>query len=395
MVVRPAAGGMKEHVLALSAGLIEAGHSVEVAAPADSAVAEAAAAAGLAVRAIPLVGPLHPLHDSAAIAALRGVVHAGGYDLVHAHGFKAGFVGRLGARLGGARAFVLTAHNHVLFRGDTQGSAKSRYRFVERSLSGLVTRYIAVSDSICRELVEGYGLPAERVTTIYNGVDPAPFTAPTDRAMARATLSLPADDVVVVGLAARFSAQKGLRHLIAAVPTLREELRALGREVVVVIGGSGPLESELREQAVAVEASGTIRWPGYVTDMPAFLSALDVYVSPAETEALGIGLIEAALAEVPTVATNVGGVSEVVVEDETGLLVPAANPKALAAAVAAFVRRPERARAMARAARERCLVEFAPERMIARTLEVYAEALPEGSAGLSDALAEGAGAASS
>ena len=375
MVVRPAAGGMKEHLLALSAGLRAAGHDVEVAAPPGSDVVEAARDAGLLVHPIPLVGPLHPLHDPAAIAAVRKVVRAGHFDLVHAHGFKAGFVGRLGAKLGGARVFVLTAHNHVLFRDDTPASTKSRYRAVERLLAGLVTSYIAVSESIRRELVEGYGLPADKITTVHNGVDPAPFLAPQDRAAARAELGLLAPDAVVVGLAARFSAQKGLRHLVDAVPLLRAELRGDGRELVVVIGGSGPLESALREQAVAVEASGSLRWPGHVASVPALLSALDVYVSPAETEALGIALIEAALAGVPTVATDVGGVSEVIVDGETGLLVPPCDPEALAHAVAQLVRDPGQASALARAARERCLREFAPERMVERTLAVYADAI--------------------
>lgn len=377
MVVRPAAGGMKEHLLALSAGLISAGHEVEVAAPGGSDVAEAVSADGMRVHPIPLVGPLNPMRDPAAIAAVRKVVRVGGFDVIHAHGFKAGFVGRLGARLGGARTFVLTAHNHVLFRDDTPPSAKSRYRLVERSLRGLVTRYIAVSDSIRRELIDGYGLPADKITMVHNGVDPAPFLALQDRGAARSALGLPAGDAIVVGLAARFSAQKGLRHLVDAVPLLRSELHADGREVVVVIGGSGPLDSDLREQAVAVEASESLRWPGQVDDIPAFLSALDVYASPAETEALGMALIEAALAGVPMVATNVGGVPEVVIDGETGLLVAPADPSALAHAVAELVRDPDRAHALAAAARERCLREFAPERMIERTLSVYAEALAD------------------
>lgn len=370
MVVRPAAGGMKEHVLALAAGLAAGGHEVEVATPAGSDVAAAAAAAGFPVHEVPLVGPLHPLYDPRAIVAIRHVVREGRFDLVHAHGFKAGFVGRLGAMLGGAKAVVVTAHNHVLSRTDTPSSARARYRSVERSLAGLVNRYIAVSDSIRRELVDGYGLPAERVVTVHNGVEPAPFLAPQDRAVARAELGLPAE-APVVGLAARFSTQKGLRHLIDAVPLLCAEMP----DLLVVIGGTGPLESELREHAAAVEATGSLRWPGYVEDIARFLSALDVYVSPAETEALGIALIEAGLAEVPTVATNVGGVPEVVLDAETGVLVPPADPAALAGATLALLRDPEHARALATAARERCLREFAPALMVERTLAVYAEAL--------------------
>ena len=372
MVVRPAAGGMKGHVLALADGLARAGHTVEFAVPPGTDVAEAARVAGRVVHPIPLVGPLHPVADPRAVSALRSVVLDGGFDLVHAHGFKAGFVGRLGARLGGATAFVVTAHNHVLYRDETSRAAKWRYRTVERALARYVTRYIAVSDSIRGELVDAYGLPAERVVTVHNGVDAAPFDAPQDRTSARAALGLPAE-APVVGLAARFSSQKGLRYLVEAA----SELVGAEPALRVVIGGSGPLESELREAAVAFGAAGSIVWPGYVSDMARFLAALDVYVSPAVTEALGIGLIEAALACVPTVATDVGGASEVVLADTTGVLVPPCDPHALAQATLALLRDPERARTLASAARERALSAFSPERMVAETIAVYEAALAE------------------
>ena len=270
-------------------------------------------------------------------------------------------------------SIVVTAHNHVLSRQDTSATTKSLYRAVERSLVDLTACYIAVSDSIGRELVEAYGIPADKVAIVHNGIDPKPFLAPQDRESARAELNLPSPDTAVVGLAARFSSQKGLRHLVAAIPDLREGLHTDGRELVVVIGGTGPLDAELREQAAALEVSGSLRWPGHVHSVPRFLSALDVYVSPADTEALGIGLIEAAIAQVPTVATKVGGVPEVVIDAETGVLVPAGDVAALARAVLGLLRDPERAAALARSARERCVEEFALTRMIGNTLAVYAD----------------------
>ena len=133
MVVRPAAGGMKEHVLALSQGLVGDGHAVEIAAPAGSDVSAAAREAGFVVHEIPLVGPLHPMRDPQAISALRRVLVARDYDVVHAHGFKAGLVARLAVALVSASkrpCMVVTAHNHVLFRDDTPASTKRRYRLV-------------------------------------------------------------------------------------------------------------------------------------------------------------------------------------------------------------------------------------------------------------------------
>ena len=373
MVVRPATGGMKEHVLALSSGLRALGHEVDVAAPTDSDVFAAARAAQISTHAIPLVGPLNPLKDAAAVATVRRLVSAGGFDVVHAHGFKAGFVGRIATRLAGGAPFVVTAHNHVLERDETSGAAKTRYRTVERALARYVTRYIAVSESIRRELIEGYGLADARVVTIRNGIDAAPFLRPRDVTAARASLGLPLD-ARVIGLAARFSSQKGLRHLIAALPELR-----LGEpRVLAAFGGSGPLESELREQAAALEVGGAIRWLGYVSDVPGFLAALDVYVSPAETEALGIGLIEASAAALPIVATDVGGAGEVVVDGVTGVLVPSRDSSSLAHATLALLRDPERARSLGAAARERAVSDFGSERMVDQTARTYADAIAEG-----------------
>ena len=370
MVVRPASGGMKEHVLALARGLAERGHTIQIAAPAASDVAVSANAEGFIVHPVPIAGPLHPFDDPRAIAALRRILRDGDFDLVHAHGFKAGFVGRLGAALAGSTPFIVTAHNHVLRRDETSRGAKWRYHAVERALSGLVAHYIAVSESIRAELVEDYGLAADRVTTVHNGVAPGPFLAEQDRARCRAALGVP-EGAPTFGLAARFSTQKGLRHLIAAL----HDVRRAAPGALLLLGGSGPQESELREQAAALEVSSAIRWVGHVDDVPAFLGALDVYVSPSVTEALGLGLIEAALAGVPTVATDVGGVSEVVVAEQTGLLVPPADPPALARAITRLLADRDLARGLAAAARARCLVEFDPERMIDGTLAVYSGVL--------------------
>jgi glycosyltransferase involved in cell wall biosynthesis len=140
---------------------------------------------------------------------------------------------------------------------------------------------------------------------------------------------------------------------------------------LLVLGGSGPLESELREQAAALEVSSAIRWVGHVDEVPAFLATLDVYALPSGTEGLSLALVEAALAGVPTVATNVGGVPEIVLADKTGLLVPFADPPALARAIVRLLEDRALAGELAVAARERSLVEFDPERMIDRTVAVY------------------------
>ncbi|NTU72331.1 MAG: glycosyltransferase family 4 protein [Coriobacteriia bacterium] len=373
MVVRPASGGMKEHVLALVRGLVARGHEVELAAPASSGITDAARAAGITVRDVPIAGPLHPIQDPRAVRALSRLVSSGGFDVVHAHGFKAGFIGRLAVRASGTKVpFIVTAHNHVLTRTDTPAATRWRYRTVERSLERYVSRYIAVSESIGHELTDAYDLPAEKVVVVRNGVDVTPFLEPQDPDAARVALGVPVDSLVV-GLAARFSAQKGLRDLVAATPELVRRLPG----VRIVIGGSGPLESELRGQAVALGVADSIVWPGHVLDMPRFLAALDVFVSPATTEAFGIALIEAAAAGVPTIATRVGGVPEVILDGETGLLVAPHDPTALAQAIVGLLDDRGTAIKLAEHARRRAIVEFSPELMVDGTVEVYAAAIAE------------------
>lgn len=376
MVVRPAAGGMKEHVIALSSELVHAGHQVEVATPPDSPTADAARQAGLQVHPIALVGPLDPVRDLLAALRLRRIVQAGRFDLVHAHGFKAGLVSRLlSMRSDSARsAIVVTAHNHVLFREDVPGTRKAVYRLAERAVARRADRYIAVSESIRRELVDGYGLPGDSVSVVHNGVDPAPFLVQRDRTAARERLGLPGE-AVVVGLAARFSAQKGIAHLVDAVPEMLGLFGADGRQLVVAVGGSGPLEAELRTRAEALGLGGAVRWLGHVESIPEFLATLDVYASPAETEALGIGLIEASLAGLPIVATDVGGVSEVVVEGETGILISPRNSMELARAIHNMLTNPSLARHYGTRAREWCMAQFAPARMLERTLAAYNRAI--------------------
>ena len=372
MVVRPAVGGMKEHVLTLARGMIARGHSVEIAAPGASDIAEAARMAGFTVHEIHLVGPQQPVADGIAIGELTRVIHAGDFDIVHAHGSKAGFVGRLAVRRAGGIPFVVTAHNHVLMRTDTSPTARWRYRVVERTLSSLVDRYIAVSDSIARELTEAFGLSADKVVTIHNGIDTAPFLVPQSRTLARESIGVAAD-TPVVGLAARFSAQKGLGYLVAAIPELVQRMPGIR----VVIGGSGPLEVPLREQAVKLGVSESILWPGQIADMPRFLAALDVYVSPSVTEGFSLALIEAGAAGVPVVATRVGGVPEVIFDGDTGLLVVPGDPHALAAAVLAFLGDPKTASKLSAAARARAVSAFSPDRMLDDTLAVYADVLAE------------------
>lgn len=370
MVVRPATGGMKRQVLSLSRGLLAAGHDVAVAAPADSEVFAEAAAAGLPVHPVPMVGPLDPVADARAVRALVRVVRENAFDVVHAHGFKAGLVARVATTLAHVPAVIVTVHNHVLYRDDISRFTKWRYRAAEWALAARTDGYIAVSDSLRDELIGAYHLPAGKVVTVHNGIEPGAFLVPHDRLHARESFGLPAEGPVL-GTACRFAPQKGLDNLIDALSEVRDRIPG----TVLALGGDGPLAEELHAQAEENGVADAIVWTGVVDDMPEFLSALDAYVLPSRSEGLPLALVEAAAAAVPTVGTRAGGTPEVIADRETGLLVEPGDLHGLAEACVRLLDDRELATALGTAARTRVMGEFSPGVMIERTLQVYDDSL--------------------
>lgn len=368
-VVRPAAGGMKAHVLALCTGLAARGFECEIACPGDSDVVHDALEAGLVVHPVPIVGPLNPLRDPFAVLALAEVIRERRPALVHAHGSKAGLIARLAVRIAGNPPVVVTVHNHVLY-GGISPLMRWIYLRLELWLSRRTARIITVSRALTDEMTGQFAIPAEKVVTIHNGLNLTPYLTGGDRAGVRARLGVPAD-ALLFGIAARFAPQKGLDALVAAaVPVLRENANAW-----VVVAGDGPLLEPVTMQARKTPVRERILFPGFETDIPGFLSALDLYVNASVSEALGIGTIEAMASGLPVVATAVGGTPEVVEDGVTGVLVPVGRPQPLTDAIARLAGDGPARRRMGAAGRERVIAEFGLDGMLDRTAAVYREVL--------------------
>jgi glycosyltransferase involved in cell wall biosynthesis len=368
-VVRPAVGGMKGHVLQLATGLRAHGFECEIACPGDSELVQAALEANLLVHPVPIVGPLRPRRDLLAIIALREVIRERRPALIHAHGSKAGLIARLAARHAGGSPIVVTVHNQVLYGGVSRLTRRV-YIMLERWLARRTARIITVSDALRAEMLQVYGLPASLVTTIHNGVDLSPFLAGGDGAAARERYGIPRD-ALVFGLAARFAPQKAHKVLVeAAEEVLERDTRAWA-----LLAGDGPLLERARSKARAGRVRDRILFPGFETDVPGLLAALDVYASPAIAEGLGLATIEAMAAGLPVVSTTAGGTSEVVEDGVTGLLVPPGKPVPLAAALTRLLRDPVLRRTMGEAGRTRAVAEFGEDRMLERTARLYREVL--------------------
>jgi glycosyltransferase involved in cell wall biosynthesis len=383
-VVEATTAGVGRHVLDLSAGLVELGVDVTVACPPvregaerDVALVERLAARGVAVAPLPMRRAIRPAADWRAYRALLALLRRERFDVVHAHSSKAGVLARLAARRAGVPAVAYTPHAFA-FQGAPRRPSGRLYRGLERWLGHRATdRLICVGRSE-RELALRHCIaPAGALALVENGIDPAPFVAAA-RDGAR-----PLDDLdlsrPLVGFVGRLAPQKGLDVLIEALRLLVEA----GVEASCVLVGEGEARAALAARVARYGLDGYVRFAGYRDDVPQVLAGLDVFVLPSRYEALPYSLMEAMAAGRAVVASDAGGNRDLVVDGETGLLVPAGDPRALADALRGLLAAPggEAGRArLGRAAQAAALARPAAAGMARRTLALYRAVLAESGA---------------
>ena len=328
---------------------------------------------GLRVMVIPsLVRDVRPWRDLVALFSLMRVIARGRYDIVHTHTSKAGFVGRVAARLCGVKGIVYSPHGTIL-EGYFGGATTRLFVASDRIAAGFTDRIVGLTRREVEQYLEaGIGRP-DQYTFIYNGIDVDGFAARrVDRERKRTELGLPRDAYVGITVG-RLVPVKGQRYLIEAAARIGDRIPPL----MILLAGDGPLRPELEQHAASMGVEDKVRFLGTRQDIPELLSCADVFVLPSLNEGLGLVLVEAMAMGVPCVATAVGGVPEVVADDVTGILVPPRDPRALADAVVRLADDPDRAREMGEQGRERAREMFSIQRTVARTEALYEEVAVE------------------
>lgn len=279
-------------------------------------------------------------------------------DVLHTHLTYANIVGVLAGRLAGIPV-VATLHSAGL---EPRHHALI-HQFEAWALRIGARRVIAVGDAVA--VAHRPRLGRTPITVIPNAVAAAPTLAPAERTALRARLvGDPARPLLIsVG---RLSALKGHFDLLDAFAALH----ATHPTAALAIVGDGPLRAELAAKIKGLELTGHAVLPGTRSDVPALLAASDLYVSSSHVEGLPVSVLEAMAAGLPVVATSVGDVPQVVVEG-TGIVVPARDPAALAAALRTLLDDPGRMRVMGAAARAHVTCHYSPEAWGDRLLEVY------------------------
>jgi glycosyltransferase involved in cell wall biosynthesis len=239
-----------------------------------------------------------------------------------------------------------------------KGNALSRWKYRQ------VDCFICASDAI-RQMLIADGVPAQRVTTVYEGIDFGRVEA-APKADLHAELWLP-HQAPVVGNVAALVPHKGQRHLIEAAAIVVKEIP----DARFVIAGEGELRPALERQIKEHRLEKHVFLAGFRPDILSVHKAFDVFVMSSVTEGLGTSLLDAMACGKPIVATTAGGMPEVVVNGRTGLLVPPRDHEAMAGAIVRLLRDEALRARMGEAGEARVREQFSSERMVQDTLAVY------------------------
>jgi glycosyltransferase involved in cell wall biosynthesis len=342
------AGGQKV-ALQLARAARDAGHEASFVSPSPGPFLDGARAEGFPTRVVPIRGAL----DARALSRLAGAFR--GADVVHTHGhFSVNVPARLAGRLAGSRVL---SHMHIenAFR---KGRGRSSQIALDNATARLCFAIVAVSDAT-RAALEAQGYPRDRLVTIPNGVVATPPADPVRLADGHTILEV-----------ARLAEVKGQLQLIRALGRLDATAILVGRD----LEQGGAYEASLRDEARRLGVAERVVLAGYREDVPELLAGCDVFCLPSHMEGMPLVVLEAMAQARPVVATAVGGTSELVVDGETGLLVPPDDVDALADALAQVLADPGLARRMGEAGRTRVERDFSLAASTGRVLSLYSAA---------------------
>lgn len=302
--------GGEVQVFLLMEGLRARGVPQLLVAPPDSASARLARERGFDVACI----ALRHSCDAASVWRLRGLLR--GASLVHLHTGRAAWLGAIAARLAHCPAVVTRRMDRRVARG-------LRTNFVYR---GTARAVIAISPAVRQCLLDG-GVPAPSIDVIPDALDPQRLAVRAGRTATRAALGVSDASLLVLTLA-QLMHRKGLDVLLRAAASLRDA------RLRFVIAGDGPEAEPLRRLTAELQLEAQVQFLGRRDDAGDLLAACDLFVLPSRAEGLGVAALEALGAGRPVVATRVGGLADLIVDGDCGLLVPPDDAPALAAAIA-------------------------------------------------------------
>ena len=318
-----------------------------------------------------LIRDLRPVSDLIAFCALLRIIRRERPHIVHTHTSKAGILGRWAAWFCRIPVIVHTPHGHVFW--GYFGPLQTRlFILFEKWTARITDAIVTLTPQEREDHLRFHVAPEGRFTVIHSGVDLESFLS--DRLQgeeAKTVLGIP-PEITVIGTVGRLTAVKGQEVLIRAA----SELIRRGERVFLVLLGGGELRRELEELSFRLGISEQVRFLGWRTDVARIMAACDIFCLPSRNEGMGKVLVEAMALGKPIVASDIGGIKNIVSPGENGLLVPVGDVEAWIEAIARLCRDPERRRRMGDAGRL-IAPRYSSDEMIKMIDQLYGKLLPK------------------
>ena len=307
-------------------------------------------------------------YDLRVLLPLARLVRSGSYDIVHAHLFPTTLFVASASFFAREPGYIFSEHNvfnrRRLFR---------MFKILDWAIYSRYAQIIAVSDQVGEALLRWLPGLEGKVQVVPNAVDPEHFRVPEEKVdHVRQELGIKEEDKVVL-YAGRMQPAKGPDILLEAL----SYLPARDTSIRVLMAGNGPLEDTLRKQAANPSLDVKVTFLGLRTDLPVLLNLADLVVLPSRWEGLPMILLEAMAARKPVIATNVGGIPEVIEHGVSGWLVPAEDPPALARGIDLLLQSTGLCERLSNGAFQRVCARYSTEAAIKMLLDIYCNVLKE------------------
>ncbi len=284
-------------------------------------------------------------------------------DLIHTHGVRANFTGRIASKLTGIPS-ICTMHSDSRLDYKTRLKERAVW-FIDNMLNSWADGFIGVSDDMSDKLASR-GIPRDKIHTVRNGINLDAVKSNILAAEAKKNLGVP-EHIRLIGTVGRLVEVKGHDDLVSALPMILQKIPDAG----VIIVGDGRCLEPLRKQAEEMRLTDRVFLPGRITPPFDIMAACEVGVFPSLAEAIGLALLEFMALDVPVVATNVCGIPEVITSEKFGILTPPKDPKTLADGIIKIMKNKELAKSLSINGRARVEEEFTTEHMVRSTEKIW------------------------
>lgn len=323
--------------------------------------------AGIKVIILRMKREISLLADLAAFLKLCFYIKRGRYDIVHTQSSKAGFLGRLSARLMGVKTVIHTPHCFCFQALDMRRIEKLFYFYIEKFAALFCDKIIAVSESQRDDIIKRGLVNPGKVITIENGIDVCRFADNRfDVNKKKQELGLNHGSIIL-GTVGVLNESKGHRYLIEAASQIIQE----GFDIRLIIAGEGVLHRDLEILSDNLGLDSRIKLLGFRQDMPGLFALMDIFVFPSLWEGMSLALLEAMACGLPVISTNVHGAVDLIRENKTGILVQKKDVKGLTEAIRYLICNPNEGKRIGQEAKELVCKNYNLEKQVDITENFY------------------------